>query len=118
MTDEKIVEKLLSEVAHMVVVVTLADGSPWAVPVHIAHHDGKVFEWDSMVSTDHSQAISVNPQIALTIFSTDSDIGFYAKAQAEEVPGTRRDDGYAHYRATISEAWLNEKHIKRSIELR
>lgn len=117
MTDDEILNQLLSEVVHMVVAVTLDDGTPWAVPVHIKHHDGKQFVWESKPATVHSQAITKNAQVCLLIFSIDRDIGFYAKAHAEEVPGSRNTDGYAKYSATISESWLNEKHTKRPVPL-
>jgi hypothetical protein len=42
------------------------------------------------------------------IFSTDEDIGLYAKAIAGELLYVRPDDRYVRYRATVTAAWLNE----------
>lgn len=117
MNDKQIAEKLLKQSKHMVVAVVLEDGTPWAVPVRIKQRNGWVFEWDSIPTTLHSRAISIHPAVALTVFSIDEDIGVYAKATAEELSDTRHDDGSVRYRATVTEAWLNEQHIKRPIVL-
>jgi hypothetical protein len=117
MSDINIVENLLAQSKHMVIAVTLSDDTPWAVPVRIRGRAGWIFEWDSMSTTVHSRAISTHPEIALIVFSIDEDIGLYAKAIAKALPDVRRDDGYIRYRATVTEAWLNEEHTKRSIAL-
>jgi hypothetical protein len=117
MSDTEIVKKFLDQSKHMVVAVTLDDNTPWAVPVRIRQREGWVFEWDSKSTTVHSRAIATHPDISLTIFSADEDIGLYAKATAEELSHVRRDDGYVRYRATVTQAWLNEKHIKRPIAI-
>jgi len=117
MSDKQIVKALLEKSKHMIVAVTLDDDTPWAVPVRIKQRNGWVFEWDSMPTTVHSQAVATHPTIALIVFSIDEDIGLYAKAIAEELSEIRRDDGSVRYRATVTEAWLNEQHIKRPIVL-
>jgi hypothetical protein len=117
MSDTEIAQQLLSQSRHMIVAVTLADGTPWAVPVRMVRRDGNIFEWDSRPTTVHSQAIATNSNVALTIFSVEEDLGLYMKARAEEQPNVRREDGYVRYRAVVSEAWLNEQHLKRPVEL-
>lgn len=117
MSDKDIAESLLAQSKHMIVAVTLDDDTPWAVPVRITRHKGSVFEWYSRPTTVHSQAISGHPDIALIIFSIDEDIGIYAKATAEGFPDVPRDDGYIRYRAIVTEAWLNERHTKRPVDL-
>jgi hypothetical protein len=102
MNDSDIVQKLLNNSRHMVVAVTLEDGTPWAVPVHMVRAEGKLFEWDSKPETVHSRAIALQPNIALTVFSIDDDIGLYMKAVAEKLPEIRRDDGRVRYRATVT----------------
>jgi nitroimidazol reductase NimA-like FMN-containing flavoprotein (pyridoxamine 5'-phosphate oxidase superfamily) len=118
MTDAEKLQKFLAQATHMMLAVTLADGTPWIVPVRIQRAEGAIFEWDSKIDTVHSQALTQHPAVALTIFLKEkgAEVGFYAKASAKEV--SRRNDGYARYRATVSEAWLNdETFIKRKISL-
>lgn len=117
MNDKEIAQHLLSQSQHMVVAVMLDDGTPWAVPVHMVSNDNWVFEWNSKPETVHSQAIANRCQIALTVFSIEQDLGLYMKAVAEELPNTRNDDGRVRYRAKVTEAWLNEQHRKRPLDL-
>jgi hypothetical protein len=118
MNDTQTAEQLLSKAEHMVIAVTLEDNTPWAVPVAIKERNGlQVFEWDSNPAAVHSQAILANPKIALTIFSAEEDLGFYAKATAEQITETPNDYGQLRYRATVTESWLNESHVKREISL-
>jgi nitroimidazol reductase NimA-like FMN-containing flavoprotein (pyridoxamine 5'-phosphate oxidase superfamily) len=117
MNDHEIVQQLLHECDHMVVAVTLDDGTPWAVPVHMVSDDNWVFEWNSKPTTVHSRAIAKRPSVALTVFSIAKDIGLYMKATAEALPDVRDADGRVRYRATVTKAWLNEQHIKRQLAL-
>lgn len=117
MHDTDIALQLLSKSQHMVVAVTLEDGTPWAVPVHMVRGDGKIFEWDSKPETVHSRAIALQPNISLTVFSIDDDIGLYMKATAEVLPEIRDESGRVRYRAKVSAAWLNEQHVKRPVDL-
>lgn len=114
MTDIELAT-IITQAQHMVIAVVQPDGTPWAVPVHVRDHTANTFEWDSKLSTVHSQAIENNPTIAITLFSTQLNLGFYATATAEVV--SKRDDGYARYRATIKEAWINESFRKRPVSL-
>ena len=68
MTDEQKLEQLFSEQEYLVLAVTLDDGTAWPVPVRIRTSDGKTFEWDSHLMTEHSKAITQRPTIAVTIF--------------------------------------------------
>lgn len=117
MNDTAIARQLLRKAQHLVLAVTLEDGTPWAVPVHMVRGDGKIFEWNSRPATLHSQAIARQPHVALTVFSVDDDVGLYLKAVAEALPDIRDDDGRVRYRATVTAAWLNEQHVKRPVEL-
>ena len=112
--DKKLTEILIAS-THMVVAVTLPDGTPWAVPLHIKRQEGNWFEWDSQLTSVHSQAVAAKSEVALTIFSIPLNLGFYAKATASLV--SRREDGFGRYRATVSEAWINESYTKRSVTL-
>jgi len=117
MNDKEIAGRFLARSKHMVVAVTLEDGTPWGVPVRITRQEGRVFEWDSKPEAVHSQAIARNEAISLVVFSVDDDIGVYAKAVAAELPNSGNGTGQRRYRATVTEAWLNEQHVKRPIVL-
>lgn len=117
MSDAEKLQQFLAAATHMVLAVTLADHTPWAVPVRMHVIDGG-FEWDSKVDTVHSQALAAHRQMAITVFSKEKgkEIGFYAIGTGEEI--SRRDDGYARYRFTPTETWLNdETFVKRRVHL-
>lgn len=117
MNDKLITERLLSQAEHMVIGVVLSDSTPWVVPLHIKNRNGyHTFEWDSRPDTIHSLAIEKNPNVALSIFSIEKDLGFYAKATAVKVSDQLNENGQIRYSATVSECWLNESHRKRKIE--
>ena len=118
MTDNGKVKEFLSRQGYMVLAVVLEDGTPWAVPVRIQARDNKGFEWDSKMSTVHSQAIEKNPAISITIFEKleDSQFGFYAKGRARIVE--TKDNDFARYRLDIEQAWVNdETFVKREVGL-
>lgn len=109
--EQERMEEFLSRQRHMVIAVTLEDGTPWAVPVAIKERKGDIFEWDSRLDTMHSKAIEKHPDIAITIFEprTDSgsEYGFYAQAKAEKI--WESDKGYGRYRATVEKTWINDE---------
>lgn len=116
MSDSDVVKEFLGGQEFMVVSVVLADGSPWAVPVRILHHEPQVFEWDSATSAEHSQVIALRPEVMLLCYDTASQVGVYMQAKVTRV--TERDDGYARYRAEVSRLWLNDHtFVKREVEL-
>lgn len=103
----------------MVLAVVLDDGTPWATPVRIKQWDGKAFEWESMVTTEHSKAIATRPDIAISIFTPEGEgtiqFGFYAKAKAELL---NEENGMGRYRATITESWINDaSFVKRAVSV-
>lgn len=104
----------------MTIAVTLDDGTPWATPVRIKKWNGtNVFEWESKVATQHSQAIAVRPSVALSMWTPESEsteqFGFYAQATAEQV-GQAGEDGIARYRATVVRSWINDAtFVKREV---
>jgi len=115
MNDSEKTKQFLSEQAHMVLAVVLADGTPWAVPVSIKRWEGNEFEWDSRLDTLHSQAIAKNPDVAVTLFEKkpDSQFGFYAVGQ---VAFETRENGYGRYRFTAKQCWINdETFVKREV---
>ena len=118
MTDQERLEQFLSEQKHMVLAVTLDDGTPWAVPVRIQLFWERAFEWDSRIDAVHSEAIAKRPEVAITIFdkSSDSEIGFYAKGKAVLVEEYKPE--YGRYRFVTSQCWMNdETFVKREVEL-
>ena len=118
MTDEEKLEQFLGTQQHMVLAVTLEDGTPWAVPVKIQQRESlAVFEWDSRLDTVHSQALKVHPQMALMIYQKESpwQTGFYAKGHGELVEPS---GDYGRYRFTAEQAWLNdETFVKREVKI-
>lgn len=116
MSDLDIVKQFLANQTHMVVSVMLDDGNPWAVPVRIGRYEGREFEWDSAVDTLHSQAIARDPRVMLLCYDRDQMIGVYMQAIVTDIDQYK--DGYAHYRAIVDQAWLNDQTFtKREIEL-
>ncbi|HCR55668.1 TPA: hypothetical protein DIV49_01730 [Candidatus Saccharibacteria bacterium] len=118
MNDSEKLRNFLQSATHMVVAVLLPDGTPWVVPVRIKNWQGKEFEWDSKVDTQHSLAIGQNPTMAVTIFQKqeDAQIGVYMKGHGELVE--QKDDDFGRYKFTAEQVWLNdETFVKREVEL-
>ena len=120
MNDGVKAKKFLKDQTHMVLAVTLTDGTPWAVPVKIQKYEGEEFEWDSRTDTVHSQALEIHPEMSLVTFQRDSDpfgqFGFYATGRGELVED--KGNGFAKYRFTATKAWVNDQtFVKREIEL-
>lgn len=118
MDDNEKAKLFLEDQQYMVLAVTLSDGTPWATPVRIQRQEGNVFEWDSVLTTEHSKAIAMNPKMAITIFQKmeNSQTGIYAKGNGELVEETK--PGFGRYRFTAEQCWLNdETFVKREVSL-
>ena len=121
MSDELKVKDFLKDQTHMVIAVTLSDGTPWAVPVTIKRYEAREFEWDSHISTVHSKALESHPEMSMVTFQRDNDpffgqFGFYATGRGEVV--NSKDNGVARYRFTVEKAWINDSTFKkREVEL-
>lgn len=121
MNDQRQLNAFLATQNYMTLAVTLDDGSPWAVPVRIKSWNGKAFEWDSHIATEHSQAIVRRPEVAVSIFTPGTDsskqFGFYAHATAEQ-RSEPNEHGIARYRVTVNKCFINDaSFIKREVEL-
>jgi hypothetical protein len=121
MNDQERLGAFLGAQEYMTIAVTLDDGAPWATPVRIRAREGKTFEWDSHVATEHSKAIANRPDVAISIYAPAGDqteqFGFYAHALAEQV-GEPNEHGIARYRATVSKSFINDATFeKREVEL-
>lgn len=121
MNDKEQLLTFLTVQQYMTIAVTLDDGTPWATPVRIKAWEGKMFEWDSHVHTEHSKAIAVRPSVALSIFTSEGEdtiqFGFYAHAMAEQITEPN-EHGIARYRATVSKCFINDASFKkREVEL-
>lgn len=118
MSDKEKALQLLATQKHMVLAMTLDDGTPWVVPVKIQASDGlRVFEWDSRLDTVHSHALVKHPEMAVTIYQKEESwqIGFYAKGRGELF---EQNGDYGRYRFYAEQAWLNdETFIKREVEV-
>ena len=118
MTDQDKVRSLLAEQPFMVIAVVLPDGNPWATPVKIQMQDGRCFEWDSRVTTEHSKAIAANSAVAASIFDTrpNGQVGIYISGTATLVE--EKTGGMGRYRITAERLWLNDdSFIKREVSL-
>ncbi len=105
---------------HFMTIAVIANGEPWAVPVHIQRHEGLIFEWDSHPEALHSLAIMEHPRVSLSMYRLGdgnvNEFGFYAQAEATKIADL--SDKKAKYRAVVTAAWVNdEKHRKRAIEI-
>jgi hypothetical protein len=119
MTDQEQLNKFLAEQKYMVIAVTLDDGTPWATPVRIKTQFMGGFEWDSKLDTEHSKAIAKRPQIAISIYTPETDstiqFGFYAKAEAKLLG---EENGMGRYQAVVKQAWINDAtFVKREVTL-
>lgn len=121
MNDSERLNTFLAEQKYMTLAVTLDDGTPWATPVRIKKWEGKRFEWDSHVGTEHSKAIATRPSVAISIWTPESDntiqFGFYAHATAEQL-SEPNEHGIARYRAVVNKCFINDAtFIKREVDL-
>lgn len=121
MNDQKQLKEFLAEQKYMTLAVTLDDGTPWATPVRIKAWEGKSFEWDSLVDTEHSKAIEKRPNIAVSIYTPESQdtiqFGFYARAKAERM-SEPNEHGITRYRLTAHECFINDASFqKRQVTL-
>lgn len=116
MTDNEKTTQFLSSQQYMVLAVVTPDNTPWAVPVRIGAWQGREFEWDSKLDTVHSKALEIHPTMAITIFDTATQTGFYATGVGELLHD--RGDGFGRYRFTAKQCWLNdETFVKREVML-
>lgn len=120
MSDHEKTLEFLALQTHMTISVVLPNGSPWATPVKLQKWDGYDFEWDSLMSTEHSKALEQNPRAAVTMYSRDSDsfgqFGVYLLGKVACVSSNEKGTG--RYRFTATEVWINDASFrKRQVEL-
>ncbi len=119
MTDEEKVKDFLGKIKHIVLAVTLDDGTPWAVPVTVLDRNGyKEFMWDSKLDTVHSQAISKHPDVAVTMFdkAINGEMGVYMKGKAKLIED--KGNSFGRYSFTAEKVWVNdESFVKREVNL-
>ena len=121
MSDHERLSTFLTSQQYMTIAVTLDDGRPWATPVRIQSRKGNVFEWDSKVDTEHSKAILVRPDVAVSIYTPESErtdqFGFYAHGTAEQI-GEANEHGVARYRVIVNKCFINDAtFVKREVGL-
>lgn len=109
MNDNEKTKHFLQTQQYMIIAVTLADGSPWALPVRIKRWKANIFEWDSKLDSEHSKALAINPTMAITLYEKkfDSQFGVYAKGTGELVEA--KEHGLGSYRFIAEEAWINDE---------
>ena len=79
------VNELFAENILATLATVNADGTPWSTPLHVAS-DGEYVYWFSKESTVHSQNITRDPRVSLTLFSPDESRGpkgVYVNGQVE-----------------------------------
>lgn len=117
-SDHDKVRDFIERQTHMVLAVTLEDGTPWAVPVKIQARDGSSFEWDSKLTTEHSKVLELHPHMSIVMYekTENAQVGLYLKGQGRLV--SSNDAGFGRYRFAAAAAWINdESFVKRSISL-
>lgn len=119
MNDHAQLNTFLAEQKYMTIAVTLDDGTPWATPLRIKRREGMSFEWDSKTDTEHSRAIGKRPQIAISIYTPQTDttiqFGFYGQATAELLD---EHNDVGQYRAVVTKCWINDAtFVKREAHL-
>ena len=83
------VNELFAENILATLATVNADGTPWSTPLHVAS-DGEYVYWFSKESTVHSQNITRDPRVSLTLFSPDESRGpkgVYVNGQVELLRG-------------------------------
>ena len=83
------VNELFAENILATLATVNADGTPWSTPLHVAS-DGEYVYWFSKESTVHSQNITRDPRVSLTLFSPDESRGpkgVYLNGQVELLSG-------------------------------
>lgn len=121
MNDREQLLTFLAAQQYTTLAVTLDDGTPWAVPVRIKAWQQNIFEWDSHIQTEHSKAITVRPEVAVSMFTPEGadtiQFGFYGHATAEQI-GEPNEHGIARYRLTVNKSFINDASFKkREVEL-
>jgi nitroimidazol reductase NimA-like FMN-containing flavoprotein (pyridoxamine 5'-phosphate oxidase superfamily) len=120
-SDQEQLNTFLAEQKYMTLAVTLDDGTPWATPVRIKAREGKAFDWESKIDTEHSKAITKRPNVAISMWSPEGEgtvqFGFYAHATAEQI-SEPNEHGIARYQATVNKCFINDAtFVKREVEL-
>ncbi|WP_161632134.1 pyridoxamine 5'-phosphate oxidase family protein [Nakamurella lactea] len=68
---------------YLVLATATPGGTPWVTPVYFAHDDFASFWWVSRPLARHSRLISMNPQVAITVFDSSVPVGRAAAVYAE-----------------------------------
>jgi nitroimidazol reductase NimA-like FMN-containing flavoprotein (pyridoxamine 5'-phosphate oxidase superfamily) len=91
MTDQA--QAVFDENVLAVLATVNDDGSPWAVPVHVAT-DGVYVYWFSHETAVHSQNITRDSRVSLSLFSPDESKGpkgVYVNGRAEPIAGEQSE---------------------------
>ena len=113
MNDTEKLTQFLSKQQYMILAVILPDGTPWVFPVRLRRWEANVFEWDSKLDTEHSKALEMQPEMAVTMYEKleNSQYGVYLKGTAELVEEFA--PGVGRYRFTAEECWVNDETFRK-----
>jgi nitroimidazol reductase NimA-like FMN-containing flavoprotein (pyridoxamine 5'-phosphate oxidase superfamily) len=88
--------QILATNRYAVLATVDTSGEPWVTPVWFAHVGLDTVLWISSPETRHSQALSVRPPVAVTVFDSTVRPGdgtaFYGRGRAQECPADRLEE--------------------------
>ena len=93
---EAVARRIIDASRYMVLATADADGVPWISPVWFAHAGHREFFWISRPERRHSRNLAVRPQVAISIFDSNQEIGtghgvaMFATAAVLEGPELQR----------------------------
>jgi uncharacterized protein YhbP (UPF0306 family) len=77
---------IITSNSFMVIATASTDATPWNTPVYYAFDKENTFYWYSGKNTKHSQLITKNKKVAISIFNNSGDLGgVYITGNASEV---------------------------------
>ena len=100
MSNEELAKKLLEECTYFALGTVGEDGRPWVVIIKKQSYENGMFTWHSRAETDHSKSITLNPKVAITVWSGEAIVKIHAEARQV----SQDEDGLGLYQAMIVDA--------------
>lgn len=89
---------IIRSVVYGSLATTTRRGEPWGTILRFAESDGYLY-WRSQKDTIHSENLTGNPQVFITIFDTAQQLkgGVYIRSHSEILTGEEREKGLRIY---------------------
>ncbi len=100
MTNEERAHKVLVGSDYIALATMGGDGRPWAVIVGKKAYESGKLTWVSMADTDHSKAIALNNNVAVTVWVGTETVKMHATAREVSC----EESGLAQYEAIMTDA--------------